>query len=298
LKEKNESVTTIDAQALEVPKYWRFQRWMVSGIAAVVVAFALVNALCVAATHFSRGSEHWIGTWATAPQQGIPGRLQAFGNQTLRLIVHTSAGGKMVRIKVSNTFGEQPLLIGSAHIARRAAGADIDPTSDRTLTFHGSRSTKVAAGSMVVSDPVDLDVPPLSDMAVSLFLPNHTEATTTHVLALQTSYVSPETGDVTAAPSFPIGKTIVTWPFLTGVDVAVTSRGAGIVAFGSSTTDGDGSTKDSNRRWPDVLAKRLQKNGDTELGVINEGIIGNRLLSDTQSPRQKGGSPPQPSFSN
>jgi lysophospholipase L1-like esterase len=94
---------------------------------------------------------------------------------------------------------------------------------------------------------------------------------------------------VTAQAKFPVSKTITTWPFLTGVDVAAASRGASIVAFGSSTTDGDGSTRDANRRWPDVLAERLQKSssGKTELGrlgVLNEGIIGNRLLFD--SPQQ------------
>ena len=233
----------------------------------------------------------WIGTWATAPEPSLPGHPQTFRNQSLRLIVHTSAGGTKVRIKISNTFGYRPLVIGGAHIARRASGADIDPTSDRTLTFRGHAFTRVAARSMVVSDPVDLDVPALSDLAVSLFLPNATVATTSHVLALQTNYVSPATGDSTASVNFPVAKTIVSWPFLTGVDVAPPSRGAAIVAFGSSTTDGDGSTKDANRRWPDVLAERLQKVAarDAELGVLNQGIIGNRLLSDSHSPRQTGG---------
>jgi lysophospholipase L1-like esterase len=139
---------------------------------------------------------------------------------------------------------------------------------------------------MVVSDPVDLEVPALSDLAISLFFPQTTEALTTHSLALQTNYVSAETGDSTAEAKFPVAKTIVSWPFLTGVDIVASSRGAAIVAFGSSTTDGDGSTKDANRRWPDVLAERLQKSpeGTSELGVLNEGIIGNRLLND--SPRQ------------
>jgi lysophospholipase L1-like esterase len=136
---------------------------------------------------------------------------------------------------------------------------------------------------MVVSDPVDLSVPALSDLAVSVFFPQSAVATTSHSLALQTSYVSTETGDATGAATFP-SKTIGTWPFLTGVDVAVSPRGASIVAFGSSTTDGDGSTRDANKRWPDLLAERLQKNSETkEWGVLNEGIIGNRLLHD--SPR-------------
>ena len=238
--------------------------------------------------------QRWIGTWATAPQPFIPGSLQTFRNQSLRLIVHTSAGGTKVRVKISNTFGNHPLLIGGAHIARRTEAANIDPTSDRTLMFRGRLSTSVPARAMVVSDPVELDVPALSDLAISLFLPKTTEATTLHVLSMQTSYVSSDTGDFTADVKFPVAKTIHSWPFLTGVDVAASAHGAAIVALGSSLTDGDGSTLDANRRWPDVLADRLQKGagGKTEVGVLNEGIIGNRLLSDTNSPRQAGGPPP------
>src|SRR5215468_3974909 len=106
----------------------------------------------------SRESESWIGTWATPPQPFLPRNIQTFRNQTLRLIVHTSAGGTKVRIKISNTFGDKPLLIGAAHVASRAGAADIEPSSDRVLAFHGHPSTTVAARSMVVSDPVELDV--------------------------------------------------------------------------------------------------------------------------------------------
>jgi lysophospholipase L1-like esterase len=256
---------------------------------AVLVCFFLVFTLVTAPRNAAQPT--WIGTWATAPQADIPAHVQTFWNQTLRLIVHVSAGGKKVRIKVSNTFGDRPLLIGAAHIARRAAGADIDLASDRILKFRGHPSTTVAARSMVMSDPVDLDVPALSDLAISLFFPEPAVATTSHILALQTNYVSAETGDSTSAAKFPVAKTIDSWPFLTGVDVAASPRGATIVAFGSSTTDGDGSTDDANRRWPDVLAERLQKeaSGKAELGVLNEGIIGNRLLADSHSPRQEGG---------
>src|SRR5215475_2372224 len=200
--------------------------------------------------------KQWIGTWAAAPQPATP-RHQTFHNQTLRLIVHTSAGGSTVRIKISNAFGDRPLLIGGAHIARRTDAAEIDPKSDRVLKFHGQSSTMVAAGSMVVSDSVELQVPALSDLAVSLFLPESTEVKTTHILAMQTSYVSAETGDFTAEVKFPAAKTIGSWPFLTGVDVEASSRGATIVAFGSSLTDGDGTEPNSNGRWPDVLAQRL-----------------------------------------
>ena len=242
----------------------------------------------------SGAQNNWIGTWAAAPQAAVQGRVETFHNQTLRLIVHTSAGGKKVRIKISNTFGDQPLLIGAARIARRAAEADIDPASDRALKFHGNASTTIAPHSMVVSDPVNLEVPALSDLAISLFFPETAALTTAHILALQTNYVSAETGDATAQMKFPVAEKITSWPFLTGVDVESGPQAATIVALGSSLTDGDGSSMDANCRWPDVLAERLQKadREDTELAVLNEGIIGNRLLSDTQSPRQAGGPPP------
>jgi lysophospholipase L1-like esterase len=231
-----------------------------------------------------RDAKRWIGTWATAAQPFVPESLQTFRNQSLRLIVHTSAGGTKVRIKISNTYGDGPLLIGGAHIARRTAAAEIDPRSDRVLKFQGKSSTTVAAGSMVVSDSVALDVPALSDLAVSFFLPRRTEAKTSHSMAKQTSYVSPETGDSTAAVKFPVvAKAIHSWPFLTGLDVEASPGAAAIVAFGSSLTDGDGTTADTNGRWPDVLAARLQKSagGKAEIGVLNEGIIGNRLLHDS-----------------
>jgi lysophospholipase L1-like esterase len=267
--------------------------------AAVIFAIGL---LCTAANaqklspNASNDSpaQRWVGTWATASQHFVPGEIETFQNQTLRLIVHTSVAGTKVRVRISNTFADQPLLIGRVHIAHRTSGADVDPASDRALTFAGLASTKLAAGSIAISDPVDLDVPALSDLAISVFLPESTKAATSHVLALQTSYVSDTNGDVSGAASFPKPKPIDTWPLLTGVDVAASPPGATIVALGSSLTDGDGSTKDANRRWPDVLAERLQKakGRAAELGVLNEGIIGNRLLSDTDSPKQAGGPPP------
>jgi len=254
-------------------------RLIANAVICGVIALVSISATGQSATK----PTHWIGTWAAAPQPSLPGALQTFRNQTLRLIVHSSVAGTQVRIKLSNTFGDHALLIGAAHIARRVAEADIDPASDRTLNFHGHPSATVPAQSTIVSDPVDLDVPALSDLAVSLFLPRITQAGTLHILALQTSYASAETGDATAAAKFAVAKKIHSWPFLTGVDVAASSHAAAIVAFGSSLTDGDGTTSDANRRWPDVLAERLHQAGTREVGVLNEGIIGNRLLRD--SPR-------------
>jgi hypothetical protein len=121
------------------------------------VTCALIGLLPILAMAELPNGKQWIGTWAAAPQPPTPGHLQSFRNQTLRLIVHTTVGGTRVRIKISNTFGDHPLLVGGAHIARRTDAAEIDPASDRTLNFHGQTSTTVAVESMVVSDPVGLE---------------------------------------------------------------------------------------------------------------------------------------------
>jgi lysophospholipase L1-like esterase len=257
----------------------RSKRSLVS-VTLVLAAITILGSINSTAVIRKGGGSHWIGTWATAAQPSGP-TVQSYKNQTLRLIVHTSIGGSKVRINISNIYGDEPLIVGAAHIARRETGADIAAGSDRVVTFGGRASTTIAARSMIASDPVDLSIPALSDLAVSIFLPQATRANTVHSLAKQTNYVSAETGDHTADLKFPVSKPIRNWPFLTGVDVATSSRGAAIVAFGASLTDGDGTTTDTNHRFPDLLAERLQKAGTTELGMLNEGIIGNRLLHDS-----------------
>ena len=226
----------------------------------------------------------WVSTWTAAPQPPMPGALGHYDAQSLRLIVHVSASGLQARIRLSNLYGNTPLTIGAAHIALRTRGADIDPASDRALTFGGRTSTVVPAHATALSDPVRLAIPALADVAVSLYLPKAVDATTVHVLAQQTSFVS-TVGDVTAATHFPIARRTSMWPLLTGVDVLPSSATFAVVAFGDSMVDGDGSTVDANQRWPDALAARLQDAGQN-VAVLNAGLIGNRLLhgSPVQSP--------------
>jgi lysophospholipase L1-like esterase len=228
-------------------------------------------------------SGSWIGTWGVAPQPATAGAPIIYEHRTLRLIVHTSAGGTRLRVRFSNVYGDVSVTMGEVHVARRTEGSKIDLASDHRLAFKGSVSGTIPAHATLESDPIDLAVSPLSDLAVSVFLPNKTAVETFHILAQQTSYVAALSGNWTDISSFPSTKTIGFWPFLSGVDVVAKPRGATVVAFGSSTTDGDGSTKDSNHRWPDVLAARLQKGTQSQwaLGVLNQGIIGNRLLNDS-----------------
>ena len=235
---------------------------------------ALASLALPLSAHADKGlwdaSQQWVGTWGTAPAgPPLPAQTQTFTDQTLRLIVHTSIGGSQVRIRVSNELGSTPLRIGAARIALRQAGADIVAGSDRVLTFSGATSITVPAGAPVLSDPVDLNVPALGDLAVSLYLPGEVQATTIHGSAFQTNYVSLP-GDFTASATLPTQRTITSWPFLTEVDVSAPGAGA-IVALGDSITDGAVTTVDANRRWPDLLALRLQTTRDTATGGAGAG---------------------------
>ena len=228
----------------------------------------------------SAGTAHpetaWVSTWIASPQPPMPGSLDRYRAQTLRLVVHASAGGSQVRIRLSNLYGDTPLTIGAAHIAHRTTGADIDPDHDLALTFGGRTSVVLPAHATVLSDPARMEIPPLTDLSVSLYLPKGAAATTGHILAQQTSYVS-HPGDSTGTVHFPVARRIGKWPFLTGVDVAATPPTFAVVVFGDSMVDGDGSTVDANQRWPDALAVRLQRAG-RNVAVLNAGLIGNRLL--------------------
>jgi lysophospholipase L1-like esterase len=231
---------------------------------------------------WQRPAQPWVGTWATAPA-GVAGTAEQFKDETLRLVVHTSAGGPQVRVSISNAFGREPLAIGAAHVARRETGARIVAASDRTVTFGGRPSVTVPAGGLVVSDAIALEVAALSDLAVSLYLPTATVESTTHVTALETNYVS-RRGDHTASVAFDVARTLTRWPFLTGVEVAAPDQAGAIVTFGDSITDGANSTTGANTRWPDLLAARLQQQSDRRhLSVLNEGIIGNRILHATET---------------
>jgi lysophospholipase L1-like esterase len=233
------------------------------------------------------GDAQWVGTWGAAlhePDLGVPGLANAgFNNQTLREIVHVSVGGQQVRVRLS-TFGANRLLVGAAHVGLRSSGASIDPATDRMLTFGGRPSIAIPPGASVLSDPADLRVPDLSDLAVSIFVPENTGPATWHFEARQMSYVSTP-GDFTGSTVLPTVASPLAWFWLAGVDVLASERAGAVVALGDSITDGTQSTADANNRWPDQLAKRLIALQDNQAwGVLNEGIAGGRILYDSLGP--------------
>ena len=203
---------------------------------------------------------------------------------TLREIVHVSIGGPQVRVIFTNEFGTDPLTIAAAHVAISQGGSAINLVSAAGLTFGGHTSVVIPPGALVVSDPATVKVPAASDLAISLFLPAQTIThLSQHGSANQTSYTAP--GNVVGAQALDSPTEIRSWPFVKGVDVKVPAQDAAIVAFGDSITDGAYAALNANARWPDELARRLLADKRTAgLGVLNEGIGGNRILHDNTGP--------------
>ena len=225
-------------------------------------------------------NEKWVGAWTCGL---VTVDQSAFRNQTLRLIVRSTLGGKMLRVRLSNLYGNQKLAIGGAHIALRDGASErVVSGSDRKLAFGGEASVSIGPGALIVSDPVALEVAPLADLAVSLYLPSEVPESlpiTGHGNSHQTNYVSVE-GDHTAAIALPLQAKTEHWYFLGAVEMLAPVATGGIVCFGDSLTDGNLSSLDSNSRWPDQLARRLVARGGRPFGVMNQGIGGNRILHD------------------
>jgi lysophospholipase L1-like esterase len=227
----------------------------------------------------------WIGTWAAAPLSGTESGAAgtSFNQQTLRQTVHTSVAGVVARVQISNTFGTQPLTIGDAHIAlpnRSQAGA-IRPATARPLTFGGQATITIPIGALALSDPVEFPVPALGDVVVDLYLPNATGPATQHSTGLQTNYIAQ--GDASGQETLSGAQTTQSYFFLTDLNVQNPPLRGAVVTLGASITDGTHSTPGVNRRWPNDLAQRLVA-ASLRVGVLNEGIAGNRLLTDVIGP--------------
>jgi lysophospholipase L1-like esterase len=251
----------------------------------VAIALLVASTFTAAAQRDGDGA-HWVGTWASA--QMVPvGRFSEadLTDATVRQVVRVSLGGDRIRIRLSNAFGNRALRIESIQVARSAdpATARIAPGSGRAVTYGGRDAVTLPPGADIVSDPVDLDVPPLSHLTISFYLPRPPSPRTSHPGSRTTTFLVH--GNRSAAANLAGARTIGHWTQLAGVDVIARPSAAAIVAFGDSITDGMGIRPNSDQRWPDILATRLQADPATRhLAVLNQGISGNRVLSQGFGP--------------
>lgn len=259
-----------------------------SSLISVLAAGALVTAMGApaAATDTVVGAGHrgvhWTGTWATAVQPAYGGDTnwssQGFEDHSVRQVFRISRGGSELRIRLSNTYGERPLRLTGATVGKAAEGAAIEPGTLRRLTFDGRPSTVVPAGQEMVSDRKRFLTAALDRLAVTLYFARPTGSATFHQVARAT--VHRADGDHrfdTGAGAF--DEASQSSYFLSALEVTGPASGA-VVAFGDSITDGSGSTPNADNRYPDKLAERLTDAG-MELGVLNTGIAGNRVLHDS-----------------
>ena len=250
-------------------------------IAALIVGVAAAGPMAAE----EAAPPHWVGTWGSSPQPiwgpdffaplKYPRNLW---KQTVRQVSRVSIGGPRIRVMFSNEYGDRPVMIGDAHVALAEAGPAIVAGSDRPLTFGGRTTVTIPPGAPVLSDPVELAVPPLGSVAVSLFLPEVTPVTTWHNDARQTAFLV--AGDKVAETDFKPDASVTARVFVSQILVDAPPTARAVVTFGDSITDGDGSTVDANHRWPDFLAARLVEAGGAPVGVVNAGISGAQLLKD------------------
>jgi len=225
----------------------------------------------------------WIATWAASPQTGLPDPkepLRKIDNQTVRERVRVSVGGSRICLRLSNEYGSTPLLVGAVTVAEPVDPATVKPTSTRTVTFSGQKSVTIPGGAPMVSDPVEFPVTSGEEISISLYFPRRVSTPTLHGLALKRAVVSQQ-GDQTRAEKIEGGALSKSSIALSAVLVPAQPAHHLVVAFGDSIVDGDGSSLDADRNWPSDLVRRLEKaSKGSKVAVVNEGIIGNRLLSD------------------
>lgn len=234
--------------------------------------------------------DHWVDTWtaaqqmprviAAAPNSAAPAVVSSVSNQTVRMIVRSTIGGRRLRAEFANTYGTAPLEIGSAHIAVRSKDSGIRTETDKALKVNGKTAFTIPPGGVMFTDPLDFDVAQLADLAVSVYVPGNAALLTQHSLGLHSTYIS-KAGDASSQAAIADPVTTQSWYWLAGIEVMAPANTSAIVAFGDSITDGFRSTADTNRMWPAVLAERfLGAGGSPRFAVVNEAISGNQVLHD------------------
>jgi lysophospholipase L1-like esterase len=231
---------------------------------------------------------HWVTAWATAlqpiPQRAdLPPLYRApeVAGRTVRQIVYPTLSGRSARIHLSNRYGKTPLVIEDLRIARSAGGAATAGTGDTRVTFGGKSTVSIPPGGELDSDPVAIDIAEGSPYAVSAFLGPEQRIVAWHRVSNQVNYVSAPGNHAADASAQAFRGRFTQYVWVTGLAVDAAPASAAVAAIGDSITDGMRSSLNQNRRWPDALARRFEATGDRSTAIVNLGISGNRLLSDS-----------------
>jgi lysophospholipase L1-like esterase len=250
----------------------------------MALATLLLTGLVLGQTSFaqSQSDPRWVTTWAASPSTLVDPREDApdINNQTLRLIVHTSAGGSALRLRLANYHGDMPMHLGAVTVALQSEGSGIQAGTSKAVTFGGESSITITRGGVVMSDPIAFAVPALTNLSISLYLPDDAGFITSHNLGMQTNYIS-TAGNHTTSASLAGATEVTVFNLLTAIDVIAAEGISTIATVGDSITDGYGSTVSANQRWPNHFARRLYSDSSIKNFAIASGAIsGNRVTTE------------------
>ncbi|OQE41793.1 hypothetical protein PENCOP_c004G05342 [Penicillium coprophilum] len=225
------------------------------------------------------------------PPVPFNGSTSVFSNTTIRQTLQVPLAARDIRIRLSNAFGQNDLKITKVTIslpAKQQAGvSDLQKETLKTILFNGNPDVEISNGGLIVSDPIKFPVKAQSVLLINIYLAEGQQgfSITGHPGSRTTSYLT--FGDWTGAENLTDASVQSTdhWYFISGVEALLPSETGGFVIIGDSITDGRGSTKNGNNRWPDLLLARMQKHRPTSnIAILNQAAGGNRILHDELGP--------------
>ena len=223
--------------------------------------------------------EFFSTTWGTAILNTESPKMELSQN-SIRQIVHISASGSNLRLKLTNRIGKTDLEIKELTIADSISQGtgEIDPKTLAQLTFDGKKSTKILAGKEVYTDVIPYNLKSLSEIAISIYFGSTPDNLSGHPGSRTYSFI--EEGNTVKNQTFSTENKIDHWYFIEAIEVYSNPVKPTVVCFGDSITDGQGSSNDNQNRWTDMLSIKLHLNKDTsDVAVVNKGINGNRLTT-------------------
>lgn len=264
-------------------------RWPSTLVASLAAALALAG--CTGLTPRPPASADWVAAWGSAQLAQAPAAGAApLRDVSLRQVVRTTVAGSSLRVRVSNLFGREPLVLGAAGVALLQPGTEggrprLRPETLQPLSFDGRQGLSLAPGAEAWSDPVALPLPRVADVAVQLHIVAAPAQATAHPGSRISSWTLP--GNQAQVADWHDATARDGWWHLAAVDVAGAVPQPVLVAIGDSITDGYGVPAGSYQRWTDALTRRLAAQ-QRAAAVVNTGIGGNRILQDGLGPRLLG----------
>ena len=242
----------------------------------IIAFFIFLCAITINAT-----AQGWIGTWATAPQTVVKSFMpynNNMSNRSVRQVVKVSIGGDMIRLKLSNIYSTEPVVIRSIYIAHAKDSFAIDPKSAKYLKFSNQYKVTIPAGKSITSDALPYNLKPLQRLAITINYTSAPTVPTVHMGSRTTSYIMK--GVTNAHSNFVKAFRENHWYNISGIDIyTMRTDLSSIAIIGNSITDGKCSTDNAQNRWPDVMSEMLQlKYKTTNQGVLNLGIGNNRVV--------------------